>query len=478
MVKFDFRSNRRQRNPVFYFYFSLLSFLWAGLATRSNYFDTVSSHQRMPATSHENSSEMKNNGTLAGNENGNSDRLVDYEKNMDNKKHLNNENKEINRPLVNVKQLAETHDLLSRDKRQIAMYAQDPAFTTLDVAFLRTFGVLVVPCDDGVGYGGGDEIRDRDGEEEGGERRDRTENRVEGITGDGVGINDDSTPNTPGQKNAHAQFKASSGRGEALAKTVSHLHLDSGKAVDLDLPNDCTSRDNSITDTNISTNSITAITPSTFIFAPFLEHKVLLKRLAWPHSSTSNTRINHPSSITHSPYPFPSPASSSSTTAKYITPTTPPPNTNPSTAVLPNPGPALYIGTDIAEAIDAFNGQSFPLLHHEEKYDNERSIKNSDFTLNIPRRQRRRQRQEQRRKWQDLAHNRAGRGDGEWGPVGQRQQLQQQKVGRPEEEVKEKQLAAADTFLAFRPARRSAFPVFDLFPLAFKGLWVYWVVGR
>ena len=364
-------------------------------------------------------------------------------------------------------------------EREIAMYAQDPLFTPLDVVFLKSVGVTVIPCNKHRGTGIINGVRT--GDVKSGSGCDGTPDDVrEDFRNDDYAGSHETTTTLTTLKQSHGPvYLGRSEESRTLEERVKRMNLRSSGVVTLNpSPNkDDTLRSNitydtpnmTTTTTTTSSSSSIAITTSTFLFAPFLEHNVLLEkivgRVLHTPSRSTNTTPDHTFSH-HMPHP-------SSTYTPTATHATALPRTTAVTSITtssPSPGPALYIGTDIAEAADAFTRQTSQGEFH-------RNTKDTEFTFHVSRRQRRRQKQEerqqQRQRWMEREQEqerereqggqRNGKCDEQPGLQGQR--LRQQEEGDV--------VAASRVFLASRSSI-DAFPEFDLFPLAFRGLWIYW----
>ena len=325
---------------------------------------------------------------------------------------------------------------------KITMYAQDPLFTPFDVVFLRSVGVEVIPCEGNEAEK--DNIaRDKDG--------------FNACDRHGDVDCDNATATTPTTPTNGQQYRATNNtktNKEALEEIFHRLNLGSDTSVGSEYKGYSNKSEitlNSHMDAN--SDCITTTGPSTFFFAPFLEHNILLRRILRPYLCQQSQPL------THFPY------TTGSTSQRPTSPsTTIPTNTAPtsclasnttnytrqSTASTPTPGPALYIGTDIAEVLEAFTQRIHKQREENETGTDTEKTKDNDFTYYIPRRQKRRQKQQKRYERQQ-------------------QQYYQQGEERKDDDML---VAASRTFLTSR-SRRDAFPVFEPFPLAFKGLWIY-----
>ena len=276
-------------------------------------------------------------------------------------------------------------------KRCIAMYAQEPLFTSLDVRFLASLGVTVVSC-------------------------------------------------SPGGRNTTGGDDISS-ENERLAH--------GSKSNDPLWKNDL-------------------ITPSTFVFAPFLEHAILLDTVLQPCSQSSSKLISD------------SYAKSSNSNSNDAT------NINreacPITGANSRPGhdskAALYIGTNIDDVLDAVD-RSRAATHNDHL--------DSDFETSRKqqRRRQKQQRQEQQRQRQSkplqptqvdecdaLRQNSNDRQTRDHSSEDSHHEINPDQKATQIETEADKLSQAAHTFTASRST--VPFPQFESYPLAFAGMWIYY----
>ena len=321
---------------------------------------------------------------------------------------------------------------------KISMYAQDPLFTSLDVVFLKSVGIEVIPCE-GTEVEVNSKVRDDYGSNI--------------CNGTGGVANDNVTTTTATSVHDQRDTDPVKSNVEALEEAIRRFDLGPDTIVDLMYDKDNNNKSEALLNRHIEANTdcITAITPSTFFFAPFLEHDVLLRRILHPHLTTGSYPPQ-PTSSSSSPTST-STIPSTTTSAPSLTPSI----TNHTTQPTPSnsfSSPALYIGTDIAEVVDAFFTRK---THKQETRPGTENSKDDSFTHYVPRRQRRRKQHQQHQQQQQQQQQRES------------QMHQHQKEGKKDEDVV---VTASRSFLASR-TRKDAFPVFEPFPLAFKGLWIY-----